>query len=191
MEELRDRDVLILDAAGHTRTLLRQILALLGVSRVATAGNSDEALALLREKAFDIIFCDENARPHSPAEFVKSLRCDVTTLNVVVPLVLVSTAARFEKVKEWRDAGGNDIVVKPISPEAIKQRMASLVLCPKPFVTSKGFIGPDRRRNEDERRHLGERHPTAPDRRNGPEQGSVYAAPRVRILEPAPDGNPG
>lgn len=110
---------------------------------------------------------------------MKSLRCDLTTANVVIPAVLVSTAARYDKVKEWRDADGNDVIVKPVSMDVIKQRIASLILSPKAFVTTKTFIGPDRRRND--RRQEGERNPSAGDRRSGHREAKVFGLTRARF----------
>ena len=178
LDDLRDKDILILDSTGHSRNLLRQILLLLGFTRVACASRTRDALAMLREKSFHVVFCDENVTPNSPADFMKSLRCDLTTANVVIPAVLVSTAARYDKVKEWRDAGGNDVIVKPVSMDVIKQRIASLILNPKPFVTTKTFIGPDRRR--DDRRQEGERNPSAEDRRSGHREAKVFGLTRAR-----------
>jgi len=178
MDDLREKDILILDSIGHSRNLLRQILLLLGFTRVICANRTTDALAILREKPFHLVFCDEDVRPHTPADFMKLLRCDLTTANIVVPAVLVSTAARYDKVKEWRDAGGNDVIVKPVSVEVIKQRIASLILNPKAFVTTRNFIGPDRRRSED-RRQEGERQPVA-DRRGSHREARVFGLGRAR-----------
>ena len=185
MDDLRDRDILILDAAGHSRNLLRQILLLLGFTRVTCASRTTDALAMLRDKFFHVVFCDENVVPHTPAEFMKALRCDLSTANVVIPAVLVSTAARYDKVSEWRDAGGNDVIVKPVSMEVIKQRIASLILNPKAFVTTRTFIGPDRRR--DDRRQEGERNPSAADRRSGHREARVFGLTRAHTADGADD----
>ncbi len=178
MDGLRDKDILILDSTGHSRNLLRQILLLLGFTRVSCAARTSDALAMLRDRPFRVVFCDEDVRPHTPAEFMKSLRCDLTTANVVIPAVLVSTAARYDKVSEWRDAGGNDVIVKPVSMEVIKLRIASLILNPKPFVTTRTFIGPDRRRED--RRQEGARNAAAGDRRSGHREARVFGLQGTR-----------
>lgn len=52
LDDLRDKDILILDSTGHSRNLLRQIPLLLGFTRVTCAGRTADALALLRENRF-------------------------------------------------------------------------------------------------------------------------------------------
>jgi PleD family two-component response regulator len=183
---LEDKNVLIIDSTGHSKNLLRQLLLALGISRITSVSDTTEALATLRHQFFDVVFCDEGARRHSPAQFMKMLRSDLATTNVIVPTVLISSAARFDKVKEWRDAGGNDVIVKPVSPEVIKLRIAALILTPKAFVTTRSFIGPDRRR-ENERRGSPAQRADAPDRRQGVAEGTVFAPYRPADARGEPD----
>jgi CheY-like chemotaxis protein len=171
---LEEKNVLIIDTAGHSKSLLRQLLHALGISRIVSVSDTTDALAMLRLKFFDLVFCDESVGRHCPAQFMKLLRSDVTTTNVIVPAVLISSAAKFDRVREWRDAGGNDVIVKPVSPDVIKLRIAALILSPKAFVTTRSFIGPDRRRGEGERRGIVSRHPDAPDRRQGEAEAKVF-----------------
>ena len=103
-------------------------------------------------------------------------------------MVLISSAARFEEVKKWRDAGGNDVIVKPIGTEVMKARIASLILNPKTFVTTRTFIGPDRRHATDDRRLDSDRNLTAHDRRRGTQQGTVYALSRIQQTGGNQDG---
>ena len=180
MGGLEEKNVLIIATAAHSKNLLRQLLVTLGISRLTSVSETGEALSLLRLRFFDLVFCDEAVGRHSPAQFVRLLRSDLTTVNVVVPTVLVSSAAKFEKVREWRDAGGNDVIVKPVSPEVIKLRIANLVLVPKAFITTKTFIGPDRRRAGD-RRGADSRRPDAPDRRRGAPENTVFAPLRPPV----------
>jgi two-component system, chemotaxis family, chemotaxis protein CheY len=189
MDDLTAKEVLIVDASGHSRRLLRQIFALLGLPNVMCTNSTSDALAILRDKCFHVVFCDESTSPHSPADFVKSLRCDLSTGNVIIPMVLISSAAKFDEVKEWRDAGGNDVIVKPISTEVMKARIASLILNPKPFVTARTFIGPDRRRAASDRRLDLERHLSVHDRRQGTQHGTVYALSRHQHSEGDQDGS--
>jgi two-component system chemotaxis response regulator CheY len=131
MEELRDVRVLIIDPSGYSKNLLRQILLQLGVGNIEPVANTTEALEKMRTQLFDVVFCDENSGPLEPTAFIKALRLDLKTMNVTMPVVLVSSGANFGLVAQWRDAGGSDVIVKPCSPETIKNRLVSLVLNPK------------------------------------------------------------
>lgn len=183
MDELKDVRVLIVDPSGYSKTLLRQILLQLGVLNIEPVADTAEALDKMRLQLFDVVFCDENCGPLEPAAFIKALRQDLKTMNVTMPVVLVSSGANFGLVAEWRDAGGSDVIVKPVSPETIKNRLVSLVLNPKAFVTAKSFIGPDRRRSGD-RRQFGERPHNGEDRRkNRAEAGVIFTTPRLRASD--------
>ena len=179
MQELKDLNVLIVDSSGHSKNLLRQILLGLGVTNISPHGSTAEALDAMRLQLFHVAFCDENSGPLEATDFIKALRSDLETRNVVIPVVLVTCGADFQVVAQWRDSGGSDVVVKPVSPMVIQSRLVALVLNPKPFVTTKTYIGPDRRR-EGERREDGERSPYGRDRRRNTEQdGVVFTAPRT------------
>ncbi len=46
-----------------------------------------------------------------------------------------------------RDAGVTEFLTKPISPKALYQRIVSVVTNPRPFIKTKTYFGPDRRRH--------------------------------------------
>ena len=178
MHELKDLNVLIVDSSGFTRNLLRQILLSLGVTNLAAHASTAAALDAMRQELFHVAFCDENSGKLAPTAFIKALRADIETKNIIIPMVLVTTGADVKMVAQWRDSGGSDVVVKPVSPMVIQSRLISLVLNPKPFVTTRSFIGPDRR-HAGERRHFGERLPVTDRRRSETQDGVVFTAPRT------------
>jgi two-component system chemotaxis response regulator CheY len=186
MQELKHCKALIIDPTGFSKALLRSLLINLGVHNVETASDSSEALLAMRKHTFTLIFCDELVTPLNPFEFLKALRRDVETRDVTVPVVLVSSGLEFYRVAAARDAGMNDVIVKPVSVETVEKKLRSLVLSPKHFVTTKAFIGPDRRRGGD-RRQFGERT-DAPERRaNRSETPVVHpVVPRLNLDERDP-----
>jgi hypothetical protein len=46
-----------------------------------------------------------------------------------------------------RDAGVTEFLAKPISAKALYQRILNVVANPRPFIRTKTYFGPDRRRN--------------------------------------------
>jgi CheY-like chemotaxis protein len=176
--ELSEAKVLIIDEKGHGISLLKSILIQLGVKRIAAYRNTDEALHQLRQEQFDVVFCDELAAPLNPVAFVKTLRRDLTTKDVTVPVILVSAGANRKQIELARDAGANDLVAKPVSAETVERKIRSLVLTPHNFVTAKTFLGPDRRRGDDRRR---EPRDGIERRGMGPSDASVFHRPaRIR-----------
>ena len=185
MSEFRDIRTLIIDPTGHSKLLLRSLLINLGVIGVAATADTDEALQILRKEVFSIVFCDELAGPLEPFAFLKALRRDLTTRDVTIPVVLVSAGADGSKIVAARDAGMNDVIAKPVSVGTIERKLRSLLLAPRPFITAKEFVGPDRRSSRDDRRQFGERRPASEDRRGASARGVVFeVAPRLNPNEP-------
>jgi DNA-binding response OmpR family regulator len=108
----------------------------------------------------------------------------LTTRDVTVPVVLVSAGADNSKIKAARDSGMNDVIVKPVSVGTIERKLRSLLHNPKPFVTAKEFVGPDRRSSREDRRQFGERRPGGEDRRGTSTNASVFNVSRLNPIEP-------
>ena len=52
-----------------------------------------------------------------------------------------------KRVVSARDAGITEFMAKPISAKALYQRILNVVANPRPFIKTKNYFGPDRRRN--------------------------------------------
>lgn len=51
-----------------------------------------------------------------------------------------------QRVTAARDAGVTEFLAKPISAKALYQRVVNIVANPRPFIKTKVYFGPDRRR---------------------------------------------
>jgi two-component system chemotaxis response regulator CheY len=51
------------------------------------------------------------------------------------------------RVTDARDSGITEFLAKPISAKALYQRIVNVVAHPRPFIRTKSYFGPDRRRN--------------------------------------------
>jgi DNA-binding response OmpR family regulator len=52
-----------------------------------------------------------------------------------------------KRVTDARDAGVTEFLAKPISAKGLYQRIVNVVANPRPFIKTKTYFGPDRRRN--------------------------------------------
>jgi CheY-like chemotaxis protein len=136
--------ILIVDGKRANAKLLRGLLEGLGVRRITILENSTAALDGLRGTAFDVVFCDDAVRPLSSAQFLTALRKDAAV--PCVPVILMSAAPQKRQVEIARDSGVNDFIALPLSVATVKNKLASVLLAPKPFISSDAFSGPDRRR---------------------------------------------
>src|SRR3954453_18482091 len=67
------------------------------------------------------------------------------------------------RVTVARDAGVTEFLAKPISAKGLYQRILNVVASPRPFIKTKTYFGPDRRRNLTSaymgpERRVGEKH---------------------------------
>ena len=89
--------------------------------------------------------------------------------NPFVPIIMLTGHTEKDRVTAARDAGITEFLAKPISAKALYQRIVNVVANPRPFIKTKTYFGPDRRRNVNpnyigpERRKGGKarRHPPA------------------------------
>lgn len=170
MSTFADIQALIIDPDGHSKALMRKLLAAFGLKRIMSTDATDEALVMLRRELFHIVFLDERAGPLKPLHFLKMLRRDMQTADVTIPVVLVAAGADAARITAARDAGMNDVIAKPVSVKSLERKLSALS-AKTPFVSTKSFVGPDRRRSGRDRRQFGER-PVESDRR-GKKPGSA------------------
>jgi CheY-like chemotaxis protein len=139
--------VLVLDTHDDSVRLLRQALAVLGITDIAVADNSLAALKALTVDLYDVVFCDAVIGPIDLWEFSARLRLDSKGRNRRVPIILMTENPQMKLVELARDAGINDVVVRPLSVTAVQRRLQAAMV-PKPFVAADNFAGPDRRRKD-------------------------------------------
>ena len=138
--------VVVVEDNVHIMHLLAEILRGLSVSQVEQFTNAPDALSFLREKTVDLVITDHQMDILSGIEFVHLLRNDKDSPDRFVPIIMVTGYGDVETVKEARDAGVNEFVVKPLTAKALYQRILEIINRPRPFVRSATFFGPDRRR---------------------------------------------
>ena len=139
-------NVLILDDNRHMRSLVQSILHALGVKNIREAGDAAEAFKELQHFHADVIIVDWHMEPLDGLDFVRLVRTAKDSPNPYVPIIMLSGHTEYRRVTEARDAGVNEFLAKPISAKALYQRFAMIIDNPRPFVRTKNYFGPDRRR---------------------------------------------
>jgi two-component system, chemotaxis family, chemotaxis protein CheY len=138
---------LIVEDNHHMRVLLRSLLNTLGITHIYEASDGAEAFALLRDRQPDLVLTDLTMHPIDGISFVRELRQSPHSPNPYIPVVMVTGHTERRRVETARDAGVTEFLAKPISAKALYQRILNIVINPRPFIKSKSYFGPDRRRN--------------------------------------------
>jgi len=139
-------NVLVLDDNRHMRSLVQSILHALGVKNVCEAADAAQAFKELQHFQADVLIVDWHMEPLDGLDFVRLVRTAKDSPNPYVPIIMLSGYTEYRRVTEARDAGVNEFLAKPISAKALYQRFASIIDNPRPFIRTKTYFGPDRRR---------------------------------------------
>lgn len=143
-------NMLVVEDNVHFRTLIRSILEALGISKVEEAHDGIEALEILGdsgENPFDLVILDWKMEGMDGVECVSQIR-QLDCGNRAVPIIMVTGYTETSLQHEARDAGVNDFLGKPISPQSLLGRIVSVMENPRPMVEGGGYYGPDRRLSE-------------------------------------------
>lgn len=137
---------MVIDESPQVRRLIKATLGVFGCRAIAEAACGTEALAQMRDTIPDIVILDQNLGERGGIAFARHLRRGADSPNPLVPILLLVTAPTRVLVNDARDAGVNELLAKPIAPEPLYRRLQALIETPRPFVRTKDYFGPDRRR---------------------------------------------
>ena len=149
MDQLANLSFLIIDDNRHMLTILRVLLRAFGARRVHECDDASAALDKFRATNPDIVIVDYQMRPLNGIEFIRMARCSKNSPNCYVPIILLTGHSKRHSVMEARDAGVNEILVKPVTAKDLFSRIQTIVYHPRPFIDVPGYFGPCRRRRQD------------------------------------------
>jgi two-component system, chemotaxis family, chemotaxis protein CheY len=138
--------ILMVDDNVHMRKLVTTILQAFGVVQVFEADSGDRAWAILRESNPDVVVLDWVMEGMSGLELMRMIRTSPTAPNPFVPVIMLSGHTSMDHVRQARDAGVNEFIAKPVSIKTMMSRLVAVIEHPRPFVRTRGYFGPCRRR---------------------------------------------
>jgi CheY-like chemotaxis protein len=140
--------IMVVDDNHHMVVLVKHILVSLGIKNVREARDSADAIELLGSYPCDIVICDYNMQPLDGVDFVKLLRTSPDSPNAHVAVIMMTGHTEYRTVAAGRDAGVNEFLAKPISVKSLCERIVHVIEKPRPFIRSRRYTGPDRRRKQ-------------------------------------------
>ena len=140
--------VLIAEDNSHMRVMVREILIQFGVSTIQECKDGSDALALLNNWQPDIIFMDWMMEPMDGLEFTRAVRMDPTSPNPFIPIIMLTGHTEMHRIVEARDAGVTEFLAKPVTANGVYARIKSVVENPRPFIKTARYLGPSRRRRQ-------------------------------------------
>ncbi len=120
----QDIRILVVDDMSTMRRIIKTILNQLGYSNIEEAENGKQALGKLKKEKFDFVITDWNMPEMDGLELVKQIRSDDELKSL--PVLMVTAEAKKENVMEALKAGVNNYIVKPFTPEVLKEKMEKI-----------------------------------------------------------------
>lgn len=138
--------VLVLDDNAYFGRLIQQIFRGVGVESVSICTNPEEAFTLLATNRYNLVLAEALVGTYDGLDFVRRIRGANNTPFQQIPVIMVTAHTDAGKVRNMRDSGVTEILVKPVSPAALLGRIELVFAAPRPFVKHEEYVGPDRRR---------------------------------------------
>jgi len=167
--DLSNLSFLIVDDNPHMVSIVRAILKGLGVDKIYETTDPVDALELLRQTPVDIVIAEYALATLDGLEFTQLVRTAQDSPNPYVPIIMLSAHTKRREVEAARDAGVTEFLAKPVSAKSLYRHVVEVIENPRSFVKGTGYVGPDRRRRDDE----GYRGPERRQRGDEPEKAAA------------------
>jgi CheY-like chemotaxis protein len=142
---IRGLTFLIADSNAYFSSICQGILRGFGATRVLEVRDTDDARKVLIQHKIDFLLCDHKLPPEGGLEFARWIRSDPAHEFRTIPILIMTGDTRTTIVANARDSGANMVLVKPISPSSLYDRLVWIAFHPRKFIDSKDYFGPDRR----------------------------------------------
>ncbi len=145
---LENIKILIVDDQDFIRSMLRQMLGVLGAREIYDAIDGEDAWEKLPIIEPDLIIADWEMQPMNGLQFTRRIRSDENSPNPYIPIIMMTGHSDLDRVMIARDSGINEFVAKPVAAKSLFTRIVNVVEHPRSFVRTDTFFGPDRRRHK-------------------------------------------
>ncbi|MDR2577700.1 MAG: response regulator [Chitinispirillales bacterium] len=114
--------MLLVDDSVTMRRIQKTQIGSLGITDILEAGDGQEALGKLKSNMpIDIVLLDWNMPIMDGITFLKTVRADPTYAGVKI--IMCTSESEKTRVMEALKAGANNYIVKPFTPEGLKEKL--------------------------------------------------------------------
>lgn len=148
--------VLVVEDNAYMRYLMFSVLRALGFGRVETKSDGGEAIEFLKAlgknpsrgglMSLDMIISNWQMEPVDGLELLRWVRRAKDSPDRFIPFLMVTAFAEIPRLRQARDGGVTEFMVKPYSVATLCNRVVSIIERPRQYVSTPKFFGPDRRR---------------------------------------------
>ncbi len=118
--------IITVDDSSTMRRIIKNTLKRIGYGdEILEAGDGKEALDVLANHDVDLIITDWNMPVMDGLTFVKKIRSDSKYDDT--PIIMVTTEAAKEDIITALKAGVNNYIVKPFTPDVLKDKIDTVL----------------------------------------------------------------
>jgi DNA-binding response OmpR family regulator len=139
--------VVLVDNNVSVATTLCGGFRVLGYGDVKLMRDVEALEAALHGPGFDLIIGDADIQDGALLNLVRRLRNGDIGRNPFTAVIVTTWNKDWTIVRSAIDAGVDDILVNPISPGRLSERIQTIVERRKPFIVTADYTGPERRRD--------------------------------------------
>jgi len=124
---LRHSTILVVDDFQGMRSMLTGFLKGMGVSRIDSAANAKEAVALLASKKFDIVVCDYNLGAGQNGQQVLEEAKHKNYIGYSTIWVMVTAEKTMDMFMGAAETRPDDYLLKPVTEALLEARLSKLI----------------------------------------------------------------
>jgi two-component system, chemotaxis family, chemotaxis protein CheY len=147
---VQDLRVLVVDDNQYMRKIVRTLLTNIGVRRFFEASDGIAALDMIRTNSPDVVILDWELPLLNGAELVRIVRSPGVFPQADVPIIMLSSHCERWRVIEAVRIGVNEFLAKPVSAQALLDRLTAIFANPRPLVQLGDYYGPEPRKLVDD-----------------------------------------
>ena len=121
----RSMNVLVVDDFPAMRLIMRNLLKKLDLQNVDEAENGEQALEVLRRKAYGLVLSDWSMEPMTGLELLHAVRKD--EVLKATPFIMVTSEDKAENIAAADDAGASGYITKPFTAETLKDKIENVL----------------------------------------------------------------
>ena len=126
--------ILVVDESQYTRKLTRSMLMNVGAKTIYEAGDGISALDIIRTANPDVAFLDWELPVLSGPQVIRVVRSPGVFPKPNLPIVMLTACAQRSRVFAAMNLGVHEFLLKPTSPKALRDRLLSILIKPRPMV---------------------------------------------------------
>jgi len=134
--------ILLVDDEQYMRKVVRTMLLGIGVRCIEEAHDGPTGLQMIRNQAPDVVILDWGMPGLNGASFVRMVRSPDTFPYPDVPIIMLTGHGERARVIEAVCVGVNEFLLKPVSTNALRDRLAAVLCRPRKMVSSGPYYGP-------------------------------------------------